>query len=279
VWFFALFDQRGQAQRIAQTASASDARQFEGAGFTEIDEATFDSLVDLVPIATVGSLGLLTAAATALTNILDNTGARREQRRQVRMNRGMLSRLRDATEADLDAITQEYLDGRINIRQWQRRMQDRINSANFASRIASKSGLQDMTQADLQAVERANATQARYLAKFRRELEAGQLTDAQARARARMYKGTVTPVYEEGLTDAVGLPTLPAYPAVRTECKSNCKCQWDIQPRPGNGNWDCYWRLAPAEHCPTCLARRRAFNPLRIRGGVIQPYNPTGIFE
>jgi hypothetical protein len=43
---------------------------------------------------------------------------------------------------------------------------------------------------------------------------------------------------------------------------SNCKCNWRIVER--DNEWDCYWQLSNAEHCPDCLSRAGNWNPLVI---------------
>lgn len=275
--YFVLYDERGQAQRIAETRSANEALQYLSADFTEVDEQTYRALVGIADPATIADLALLTAAATALTQILGRRG-QQQQAPIPDQNRSQFTRMQQALEREFDTITDDYLNERINIDQWQRRMQDAVNKGNLASRIAGKNGVSNMTQADLDRVQRANQIQAEYIARFRRRLRNGEYTPAEAMRIARMYSGSLTPVFEEAITDSLGLPTLPAYPAVRTSCMTNCKCSWDIRQLAGNGNFDCFWRLAPAEHCDECLARSRAFNPLRIRGGVIQPFNPVGIY-
>jgi hypothetical protein len=135
-----------------------------------------------------------------------------------------------------------------------------------------------MDTTDKQEAERINEVQIAYLIQFRRALEAGALSIREALRRAAMYAGIITTVYWLTHTRAIGLPQLPAMPGVRTSCLSNCLCSWRITELAGNGNWDCDWMLQPADHCPQCLRRNQVFSPLRIRRGIIQPFNPIGLY-
>jgi hypothetical protein len=86
--------------------------------------------------------------------------------------------------------------------------------------------------------------------------------------RAEMYGASTVTQYWEGAT--AGLP-LPAMPAQGTQCKSNCKCSWDIKwIDRASGDADCTWKMADAEHCQTCMTRAEMWNPVRIRGGDLQ---------
>jgi len=111
-----------------------------------------------------------------------------------------------------------------------------------------------------------------FLDGFRGDVE-GMSPEAIKR-RARMYIGSGQATMQEAATTRLGMPLLPAYPKDGTsDCLNNCRCWWDIQSLEGNGNWDCIWTLRPAEHCPTCEARARAWSPIQIRNGVIQPFD------
>jgi hypothetical protein len=54
---------------------------------------------------------------------------------------------------------------------------------------------------------------------------------------------------------------------------SNCKCAWEIETLDKEkGNFNGTWVLdGQAQHCQTCLTRAEQWNPVRIRGGDLQP--------
>lgn len=92
-------------------------------------------------------------------------------------------------------------------------------------------------------------------------------------ARARSYGKAAAQTSSRQQAVNLGLPDMPFYPADQTQCGNNDLCDWDFVTLTGNGNVDCYWRLNvygdTSEHCPTCLARHAAANPLRVRNGKI----------
>lgn len=273
-----LYDRRGQLQRVALARGDDEYQQYIDAGFVEISESEYNRGTAIAEPVKTRDLALLATAGALLNTIQSQEAQGARLPANYQPPREMLKTVQTNADAELRTITQDYLDGRISIDQWQRRMTDTINQSNLAGRALSVNGTDNLTRADLRAVERANETQAQYLAAFRRELEAGNLSNAQALARSSLYSTSSTPIFENGYTEAIGLPPLPATPGVGSACRSNCLCSWRIEPLEGNGNWDCYWVLSKAEHCQNCIARSFSFNPLQIRNGIIQPYNPTGLF-
>jgi hypothetical protein len=130
----------------------------------------------------------------------------------------------------------------------------------------------------VQAIERANEVQISYLNGFRRAIVG--MTAAGVIARAALYAGAITGLFYATVSRVLGLPDLPAQPGVLTSCLTHCHCRWDIVTLAGNGNWDCYWIIDRAvENCPECIRRSEEFNPLQIRNGIIQPFNPIGIYK
>lgn len=275
--FLALYDRRGQCQYVAVATTTADLQAYLEAGFVEVDESEYNRCAALTRRIRITDLPLILAAADVLRQILTRP---RSQPPQVDpdQQRRILRQIQGRLDSEFQAITDEFLAENLTAEQWQRRMMDTVNSGNIAVRQVAVGGAGNLSQGDIRAIERANETQAQYLNRFRRDLEAGQLSEAQARARARLYASSGTPLFEEGRSAAMGLPTLPAYPALRTDCTIRCRCHWSFGRLPGRGNWNCYWILGDADHCDTCIAREAAFDPLRIRNGIIQPFNPSGIY-
>lgn len=88
-------------------------------------------------------------------------------------------------------------------------------------------------------------------------------------SRAVSYAAAVVDPFWQSKTFGLPLPTYPG--AGDTECKQWCRCKWDIKwIDRTKGDADAYWKLGKAEHCPTCLERADQWNPLRIRGGMLQ---------
>ena len=72
--FLALYDQRGQCQRVAQ-ATPDNAQAFLDAGFIEVSQDEYERCAQLVPIATQADLGNL-QTATALLSRIDQQATR-----------------------------------------------------------------------------------------------------------------------------------------------------------------------------------------------------------
>lgn len=87
--------------------------------------------------------------------------------------------------------------------------------------------------------------------------------------RARMYAESLMGLYrqawEAAQREQTGLPKLPAEPRDgSTDCLMFCLCHWEIKKVSGT-EYNCFWRLTPAEHCDNCLCRAVRWNPLKIR--------------
>lgn len=273
--YFVLYDDVGTAQRLAQSDSVGEIAQYLAAGFVEIAQDLFEQLSESVEVITIASLPLLLQAINALSSI---ASSRRAAATELADNRTALDRLEAASGTRMRDITQAYADEDISLDVWYARMSRAINANITAGRALAVGGIANLDAQDRQSIELQTDEQLRYLNGFRRELADGNITPAQALARAQLYRGSAVIAYERAQQTALGLPLLPAQPKVRTACQANCKCRWDIQRLDGDGNWDCYWRLSPVESCETCLTRGRVFNPLQIRNGVIQSFNPLGIY-
>lgn len=276
--YFVLYNDANRAQRIAQTDSDTETAQYINAGFVEVDQATYESLEGRTPIATIADLVLLASAVAALSQIV---GVARNQQRLATLPdaSATIAGLEQSFRRNAAQLTRDYYAGQIDLQSWYQGMARNIRSHNIASRAASVGGLQNLSRQDIRALEGGVIdSELRYLNRFRQSLELGDLSEAQAVNRAQLYAGTVVPTYEEGRQDAIGLPPLPAQPKVRTRCQRNCKCTWRIIELDGNGNFDCYWDRSPVDSCDTCRTREQRFNPLRIRNGIIQPFNPVGIY-
>jgi hypothetical protein len=101
-------------------------------------------------------------------------------------------------------------------------------------------------------------------------------TQAQLEARAALYAEAARATYFRIRARGLGLPPMPFLPGIGTQCHANCKCRWDFVKLGEQGDWDCYWRRAPVDSCETCLTREAVASPLRVRRGVILPYDATG---
>lgn len=180
-------------------------------------------------------------------------------------------------------LAEQLAAGRITLAQWKRAMQDEIRRYHLTSAIIGAGGLA-LAGASALLIARARLiTQTRYFNQWAAEIESGTFpidAAARLRQRARLYAGSGWATQAESFMNAMGLPTLPAFPRDgTTQCRNNCLCHWEVTKLEGRGNWDCRWVLGVAEHCDNCPRRAALWNPLQIRGGVIVPYNRAGLFR
>ena len=108
---------------------------------------------------------------------------------------------------------------------------------------------------------------------FAADIAAGRLSEAQIRARARMYVDAGHLAFERGRAEAFGMPTLPAYPGDgQTACLTRCWCSWDHVPVIEQGvliGWDSTWKLENrVDHCEDCPKNAKLWAPLFVPAGM-----------
>lgn len=171
-----------------------------------------------------------------------------------------------------ERVARDLARGNIDTDEFFNRMSASIRQLHIQAAIA---GVGDVSRLDrnAEAVIREQITnQTRFLRNWWAHLRTDGVTpemEAQLTARAKLYAGASNETFSQTHLASRGMPRLPFYPARQTQCKTNCKCEWDPRKLPGEGNWDVTWKLNPADHCDTCRARARAANPLEIRNGEI----------
>lgn len=194
--------------------------------------------------------------------------------------------VRDAYAVAADDATDRLLSGEISPRQWEAEMQDAVRDAHTAAYVAGRSGIvENVTPREWGRLGPVVRGQYGYLRRWRMELEAtpgAERSEAAIRARARLYSAAARQSFERGVQDEIGaggvpIPLLPAYPGDgSTDCRANCKCRWAVRIlSKARGDYDVSWRMASAEHCPTCRARAKAWKKLKVRRGVLEDgYEP-----
>jgi len=162
-----------------------------------------------------------------------------------------------------DDLVADLFARRISHQEWTFRARQRIKETFIAEYMLGRGGRAAMTQADWGRVGAMLKTQYQFLQRFEQDLIDGKLTEAQARVRLRMYLNDSRQAYERALSEAMGVPRLPAYPGDgQTRCKANCQCHWAYEDT--EDEWLVSWTLGSAEHCEDCLANAAKWNPLRV---------------
>lgn len=181
------------------------------------------------------------------------------------VTRRILSRpaQRELSELDLDAnqdrvadLAHALAEDAITVGEWEAAMREEIKTAYIEQYLLGRGGLGQMTQADWGSIGgMLGSDQYRFLNRFAAEIAAGELSEAQIIARARMYIASSKEAFERANARARGVPgeQLPAYPGDgSTICLTNCKCFWNhrrIEERGRTLRWESTWTLRPAEHC------------------------------
>lgn len=161
----------------------------------------------------------------------------------------------------LDDIQIQYA-----LRQLRIQFRQAVRNVHQIAAIIGNGG-QPLNSRQMQVVLDNVAGQETYIENFINEMP--NLTEAAARARAHLY---ATPALHTLVQIQAGqMPRLPHYPGDSDlACHGFCRCHLRID-KIGDDDWNVWWIVDPdAEHCADCVAISRAWNPLEIRGGVIQ---------
>ena len=162
-----------------------------------------------------------------------------------------------------EQLSRDLFGGKISIQRWQLDFRRELKDIYRNEYLLARGGRGAMTQADWGRLGAMLKKQYGFMNRFGEDLQAGKLTEEQARARAEMYFKSARQAYERGRESALGMPALPAHPGDgSTVCLSNCQCHWDIQET--EAEWLATWTLGAAEHCPDCLERSSNWAPLRL---------------
>lgn len=174
-----------------------------------------------------------------------------------------------ASSAATDFLASFLADGTLPAADWYRLMRQEIKEEVIRQYLLGRGGRAQMAAADWGSCGGMVREQYGWLEGFYDKIKAGELSEAQIRARAAMYVRSGREAFERGKARAFGLPELPAYPGDgQTVCLTNCYCNWRIEEvfdEDGNFNgWDCFWELNPAEHCDDCIENHEKWHPLFV---------------
>lgn len=170
-------------------------------------------------------------------------------------------------DESIEAIRQEMVDltyqaqaGEVSENEWAEGIVA-LMVAEYLRQWMLGRGSTELTTEEIETVTQAATSQASFI-RNTGALLAGLSVQEVAR-RAAMYANSARQMYERGRAEQRYNIRLPAYPGDgSTECRSNCKCRWEIVE--GSRNVLAYWRLGAADHCRTCVDRSGRWNPYII---------------
>lgn len=135
----------------------------------------------------------------------------------------------------------------------------RVSEIVTSAYVFAAGGVEAVTEAGWRTVAGMVARQEQFGRGFMEALRSGDLSKAQAVARARQYAGSAVGSFEAGKA-ALRDFDAPAYPTEDCEGGGNCRCFWSIEEFPGRieGTWVA---VGDRNTCAICRDRARDWAP------------------
>ncbi len=179
--------------------------------------------------------------------------------------RDLLVDWQDISIGQFDRYADAWTTGEISLADYERLFKQELKDLYIASVWTATGSPEATTQRHYGLAGRRLRDQYGFVSDFFQEVEAGEMTINQIKARGALYARSSRQITEQIGGQQDGLPLLPAYPADgSTICKTNDKCT--LRTENVQNGFDVFWVLHPAEHCRDCV-RRSANSPLRVRFG------------
>lgn len=183
--------------------------------------------------------------------------------------RALLAEWQELTRQQFSGYADRWATGRISLQEFERLFKAEVKDLYIAATWTAR-GTTQVSQADYGLAGRRLRDQYGFMHDFFQEIEAGNLTLAEIKARSGLYAKSSGQVLEQIGISETDLPRLPAYPKDgTTRCLTNCNCT--IRKVKVANGWDVYWDLNPGETCPDCKGRADR-SPLQVRfGRIVNP--------
>ncbi len=185
-----------------------------------------------------------------------------------------MKRIRDLREGivtanrdRVDALSTRLADCDLTVEQWTLEMRASIKAVTIDQYLLGRGGRNAMTPSDWGRIGYQLRGQYQYLQGFAHEIDAGNLSDAQIKVRAKLYIEATRSAFERAMGASWQI-VLPAHPGDgSTECTVHCKCRWEIVET--DEDIEATWVMDPdAEHCSTCRQRSYDWKPLVFPKGI-----------
>lgn len=177
--------------------------------------------------------------------------------------------LRLQSERRIEELTQSFIDGEIDLAEWQKAMKAELRRGNHLQFVTGKGGDPKLiNQREYLQLGPELKKQYAYLNKFAEEIKR-RADDGKsiqfALERAKLYaRSTQAMMWKSAIP--VKLPQVPR--DGKTRCRTNCKCRLEYEYERGDEAVITavlvYWKLRPAEHCEDCIDLSREWNPKRF---------------
>lgn len=171
---------------------------------------------------------------------------------------------RKAEKAEAERLVEQVKGGEITIQSWQDGFRGLVKKVFTNQYTMARGGQKNMGAEDWGSLGGMIKKQYDHAQRFAQGLVEGNLSEGQAKMRAKMYVQAATQAFERGDAARHGVRAeLPQYPGDgNTVCLTNCQCTWEIKER--KDRFDCYWRLGQAEHCPDCIENAGKWKPFVV---------------
>lgn len=170
------------------------------------------------------------------------------------------------TEA-IDATTGNLQDGTIDVDAWKAQMAQAL-AKHAAAAYLSGARQTTLDEAARKRIAGDVRVQLGFLDNFAVEIQNADEFEKGWTARAASYADSIQIPFWAGRTKMLPLPALPGE---GSQCRTHCHCLWSIDELDAEaGDWNATWIRSASESCQTCVERAAQWNPLRVRGGVLQ---------
>lgn len=179
------------------------------------------------------------------------------------------NQIRLLSERRIEALTQQLVDGDIDLATWQEDMKAELRQANLQQFVTGRGGTRKgVTRKDYLTLGPELKRQYAFLNRFAAVIQKAADNESPltfAIERAKLYARSTQAMFWKAAVP-VKLPQVPR--DGKTQCGTNCKCRLRIEyERDEDGNIiavNVWWLLRPAEHCEDCKDLSEEWNPKRI---------------
>ena len=161
------------------------------------------------------------------------------------------------TAKRLKALAIRYDEATVSKTSWKNGFIEELQNLALTNFALGRGGVNQFTNDDKDALSEFMLAQRGFLVSFANDLD--NMSVGQIIARSNMYAKSTRTMFEFGRSRSIGIPDLPVYPGVGSECLVNCKCHWRYEKR--KGKWYAYWERTVEESCPTCVDREKKYSP------------------
>lgn len=166
----------------------------------------------------------------------------------------------------LSTVAIEFPLGRVE--RFAARFLTRVGEIVTSAYVFAAGGVEAVTEQGWRTVAELVGRQEAFGRGFVDALRAGDLSEAQAVARSRLYAGSAVESFERGVAARHGWEEDPDQSCMPgsgcTQCGGQCRCALSYDESPEGTELLVYWRTYDQEACPDCKRFASDWSPLRV---------------